>query len=67
MKDNWIPASNHPKRLHHELIREIIIMRFGEVTFGYYIIPYGVYTDKYGQDITGELKWWQPLPEAKGE
>lgn len=65
--NNWIPVSKPPKRLHKELIREIIIIHHGEVTFGYYIIPYGVYTSKYGQDITGEVKWWMPLPEPKKE
>lgn len=42
-------------------------MHHGEVTTGHYIIPWGVYTNKYGQDITGEVKWWMPLPEPKKE
>lgn len=65
MDDKWISTKLRPKRLRKEIVREIIIMHHGEVTTGFYIIPYGIFASKYGQDITGEVKWWQALPEPK--
>ena len=63
----WIPASNPPKRLKKEIVREVIVMHHGQATTASYVIPYNVFVSKYGQDITGEVKWWQPLPEPYKE